>query len=82
MIFGTNRQSGVKRFGGRCRGMSGPYQVAYDRVLPHTHFRWPTRSMWSGWRTAVWTWYAAGSRTKHWDTADEKAIRSIGSEAC
>ncbi|MCQ3805648.1 MAG: transposase, partial [Acidimicrobiia bacterium] len=44
--------------------LSGPYQVAYDRVLPHAHFRWPTRSMWSGWRTAVWTWCDAGSRTR------------------
>ena len=29
----------VRRFGGRCRGMSGPYQVAYDRVLPPRPFQ-------------------------------------------
>jgi len=62
--------------------MSGPYQVAYDRVLPHAHFRWPTRSMWSGWRTAVWTWYADGYRTRHSGTADGNVIRSIGSDGC
>ncbi len=45
--------------------MSGPYRVAYDRVLPHAHFRWPTRSMWFGWPTAVLIWCAGGSRTRH-----------------
>ncbi len=53
--------------------MSGPYQVAYDRALPHAHFRWPTRSMWCGWRTAVLIWCVGGSRTKRWDTEDEKS---------
>ena len=61
--------------------MSGPYQVAFDRVLPHA-YQVADPSMWFGWRTAVLTWCVGESRIRHWDTEDERVILCIGSGGC
>ena len=61
--------------------MSGPYQVAYDRVLPHAHqvadpfhvVRLANRCV-----DLVRRRY----RTRHWDTEDEGATRCIGYGGC
>ena len=73
--LGTNHKSGVMQFVGRCWICQAP-------TGSPTPIRWPTLSMWYGWPTAALTWCAAGSRTRHWDTEDEKVILFIGSGAC
>ena len=79
--FGTNPPNGVRRFGGRCWICQARTGSPMTGCCP-TPIRWPIRSMWCVWPTAVLIWCADGSRTKRWDTEDEGVILSIGSAGC